>query len=266
VARASIEGVRLKIKRADKYLKELDGELARFFQDEVYGATIDFKQDGPNSGWVTITVAIRKRPRDEWGLIVGDYIHNLSSALDHLVWQLRRLNGGRRARRSGFPAARSRWRFAYDDIEAMLAGLSERHRAMIEGLQPFRGWDRARFHPLVVIRRLSSIDKHRFVHPVHVWVAANPPDAAGLGITYDGTIGERESFPLKAGEPVKDGTPLMRFHVSGVHALPPDVNVEGKIPMDVAFGQRGLIVKAETIRDLTFYVERVYQLFKPEFG
>jgi hypothetical protein len=36
---------------------------------------------------------IREPPVEEWGVIIGDVVHNLRSALDHLVWQLTLANG-----------------------------------------------------------------------------------------------------------------------------------------------------------------------------
>ncbi len=33
-------------------------------------------------------------PSQRWGILIGEFVHNLAFSLDHLAWQLVLLNGG----------------------------------------------------------------------------------------------------------------------------------------------------------------------------
>jgi len=99
------------------------------------------------------------------GVIVGDFLHNLRCVLDQLVWQLVVLNGGKPGDHNQFPI--------FDTPDAYkkkagryLRGVAADHRALIETFQPYHVGVEARYHNLAVLRDLSNIDKHRFVHPV----------------------------------------------------------------------------------------------------
>jgi hypothetical protein len=99
------------------------------------------------------------------GVIVGDFLHNLRCVLDHLVWQLVVLNGQEPSDHNQFPI--------FDTPDAYkkkagryLRGIAADHRALVETFQPYHLGDDAASHYLAVLRDLSNIDKHRFVHPV----------------------------------------------------------------------------------------------------
>jgi hypothetical protein len=99
------------------------------------------------------------------GVIVGDFLHNLRCVLDHLVWQLVELNGGQPGEHNQFPI--------FDTPEAyrkkagrFLSGVAPIHKAIIERFQPYHLDSEPAYHNLAVLRNLSNIDKHRFVHPV----------------------------------------------------------------------------------------------------
>jgi hypothetical protein len=99
------------------------------------------------------------------GVIVGDFLHNLRCVLDHLVWQLVELNGQEPTRQNQFPIFDSPE--AYEKAAGRyLRGVAPDHMALIETFQPYHLGPNAAYHSLAVLRELSNIDKHRFVHPV----------------------------------------------------------------------------------------------------
>jgi hypothetical protein len=57
------------------------------------------------------------KPTGEIGVIAGDAVHNLRSALDHLAWQLALLNTAKPHPRTQFPIARSESEF-FDAAQA----------------------------------------------------------------------------------------------------------------------------------------------------
>ena len=99
------------------------------------------------------------------GVIVGDFLHNLRCVLDHLVWQLVELNGVKPGDHNQFPIFDTP--AAYNEKAGRyLRGVASDHRALIEGFQPYHLDGDPTRHYLAVLRDLSNIDKHRFVHPV----------------------------------------------------------------------------------------------------
>jgi hypothetical protein len=101
---------------------------------------------------------------DSWGLIIGDAIHNLRCALDHLAWQLAiRHNKGIEPNNPHviqFPVEpnKAKWpRHFFDAADS----------AKLEDLQPFHNdadTDALRLpHPLLMLKSLSDFDKHRAI-------------------------------------------------------------------------------------------------------
>jgi hypothetical protein len=94
---------------------------------------------------MTFRIHITEQPPLGLGLIFGDFLYNLRSALDNLVYQLAVRGAGVPShyhprfpiltiRRSGAPRA-----------AANLKGLRREHRQAIKALQPYGGWDNTGF-------------------------------------------------------------------------------------------------------------------------
>jgi hypothetical protein len=83
--------------RARKHLEELHALIQEFMQgdpertDSIGGADLHIDNI---KGKLTCDARIPDAPPvHKWGLVVGDVLHNLRSALDHLAWQLVLANG-----------------------------------------------------------------------------------------------------------------------------------------------------------------------------
>jgi hypothetical protein len=124
-----------------------------------------------------------------WGLMIGDGVHNLRSALDHLVWQLACHNTGGpdlpgvsepEQRQVQFPivdsptpAERANPR-TFREVNPRgnpgpLKHVHPEHRAIIYEHQPFGSrfdMSHGTIHPLIMLRRLSNTDKHRTITPI----------------------------------------------------------------------------------------------------
>ena len=94
----SIEGHRLagvieKFNRSKEQFDELIAEMDAFFVEkpEPHFSVGEF--DTHTWEWVERFQVRREMPL-RWGVILGDCVHNLRSALDHLMWQVTSL--GRR--------------------------------------------------------------------------------------------------------------------------------------------------------------------------
>jgi len=103
----------MKLKRADLHLRSLQAAMKEFIDSNPYDTWMDpIPPQLPYIESFIVRVRERQRPhREEWGAILGDAVHNLRSALDHLVWELTKQNQGGEPpppipmawRRIGFP-------------------------------------------------------------------------------------------------------------------------------------------------------------------
>lgn len=92
---------------------------------------------------------------ENFSVLVGETAYNLRAALDYLVYELAFLDSGEKREQTQFPITSSLEVFASTG-ERRLVGVSQRHVAVIEGLQPYKGDDW-----LAVLPSLSNQDKHR---------------------------------------------------------------------------------------------------------
>ena len=118
-----------------------------------------------------------------WSVIVGEILHNLRSALDHLVWQLVIANGETPGRRNEFPITEDadKWEVAK---ERALKGVSNTCVAKIGALQPYTGGMGLRFDVsmLKTLKQLNEIEKHR--HLVLGVIALSEIHPLGLEVDH----------------------------------------------------------------------------------
>ena len=101
--------------------------------------------------------------------LIGDVVHNLRSALDHLVWQLVIANGETPDQGSEFPIFYDA-KFIGEKAKFLRAAkrkigkCSRAAQDAIESLQPYHGGELGTHkHPLFLTHELDIIDKHRLV-------------------------------------------------------------------------------------------------------
>ena len=92
--------IRAKVERAKQHLDDLKVVRDRFIQSEPY--LVDSKEN-PDPRYVDFYLTNIEAPPNEIGLVTGDVIHNLRSALDHLAYQLVLVNGATPTRQTCFP-------------------------------------------------------------------------------------------------------------------------------------------------------------------
>jgi len=117
-----------------------------------------------------------------WAVILGEIVHDLRSALDHLVWQAVELSGGEPDRGHAFPLLRVEPEIGFATWAARapspgstrhgrLFGASPDAITLIEAYQPYRGGQVG-----AVLGRLDDLwqhDKHRMTLPIVL--VAEPP-------------------------------------------------------------------------------------------
>ena len=81
-------GARLKLQRAIQLHHLISGEIGEFVDAAPYKFRVTSRAvEDSREEWTLTVVDVKPVPL-EWGVLVGDCIHNLRCALDHAVYQV----------------------------------------------------------------------------------------------------------------------------------------------------------------------------------
>lgn len=180
-------------------------------------------------------------PVSQWSLILGDYLHNLRSALDAVVWELANLDGRCPSvpHRVQFPVAMKEndWkRIADRDLSTVPPTALERIRLT----QPFNV-DDPTTAPIYLLHRLDIQDKHRSLLHFKFKLQQIKLDGMKIQLANDGIPLAPPALDI-AGEVLDDGERVlsMQFNQEITEANAPiELNFEGTIDFDgrsYAFG------------------------------
>ena len=232
-----LSGARAKLSRAQHHLDALEAEVSQFLQMNPYTVVEEVKYDARDLlGAAAIAHIFRvhvHRERPEWGLLIGDCVHNLRSSLDHLVWQLA---GGRGNTKTEFPIARdSKW---YEsNAPKKFPHVGPDARKIIKSFQPcYRRPNDPEGDPLWVLNDLANIDKHRLLHTTAV---AYIPHYGGLPPDKPSDVILGVQFPMGR-RPFHDGAEIARYNITRESGEPPpDMKVEVEFAFDITFDPKG---------------------------
>lgn len=163
--------VRLKLDRAQEHLQRLDEEIGVYLDRELYKLVLNTPPN--NDRLVLVEFHVITEPDDRLGVVIGDCLSNIRSALEHLMCQLVESKGGMVTRETQFPIRDvRRIDKAGKPVPLKVAGLTAADvLALIDALQPYQRGGNAASHPLSVLRKLSNTDKHRLLHVTAAHVA-----------------------------------------------------------------------------------------------
>lgn len=162
-----------KLAWSTRHLQALDREINDFIRQHPLVARCE--QEGDSRRFRVIANEYPQLP-SQWSLMVGDAIHNMRGALDHLIWALTEkavASGGQRpnsteALKIGYPASlRHDAYFGTGDnlgngARKRQAGwIGDDALAVVDSTQPYLRGDDAHSHPLAVLVSYSNEDKHR---------------------------------------------------------------------------------------------------------
>ena len=155
-----LNGVREKLKRADKHLDFLKTKFLAYIESTPYSLVIE---RDVGTGHPRILFHVTGQPSLSLSTVVGDIVHNLRSGLDYIAHELIRVNGCSTTFQTQFPICESATDFFNEAIcKNRLGGISLRGYTLIEAMQPY--WDTSGNdtpHPLWLLHKLSNIDKHK---------------------------------------------------------------------------------------------------------
>jgi hypothetical protein len=234
-----LANARMKLQRAEEHFQELMTSHATFTDPDTrnpYRMLPEFG-DKPNETIWRAKIT-DPPPLEKWGAMVGDCIHCLRSALDHVAYELVRINRPT-SDYSEFPICkeRDRWRI---DRPKKLPDVPARALAQVQRAQPYKRGADARYHPLWVIHALDIMDKHRRLNIV------SPMVRAVQLLTRDCTVIHDERF---AG-PFEDGTKINSHQVVPTG---PNVQVQAVFAFDITFGE-GELLQGEPV------IQKLYEL------
>jgi|SRR5215212_2196849 len=152
----------LRLDRALQHLQSLEAEDRRWREGNPYRIIHELD---PQTSKKLVRVEVLSQPSVRLGLLIGDCLHNLRSALDNLAYELAVAYTGDPlpdavATRSEFPILGDRPMKA-GERQRKIGGIHPDAQTIIEGLQPYQRGQHYAVDPLWVLHELSNIDKHR---------------------------------------------------------------------------------------------------------
>jgi hypothetical protein len=151
-----------RLDRAQEHLEAIKLELIAYYSSDCCHLSGKHEPD-EEEGESSVMLAPLG---DRLNTLIGEFLHNTRSALDHLAWQLVLRSGGKPSGATNFPIltqAPTTKRQGTDPLPNVTGGVSQEARAVIDEAQPYKWSVRARHHPLWVLHQLWNIDKHRHV-------------------------------------------------------------------------------------------------------
>jgi len=230
----------MKITRANQHVNALDREVGIFFEAYAGSQVINHRFDGT---WhiVSINPMVEGSMPLLCSVICGDAMHNLRSALDHLVWQLVLAEGNKPDRWNNFPIYTDP-----DDFDRFVRSPKDPERrpsplhgitpdgeawALIEGEQPYDSRELSERY-LAILAKLSNVDKHRTLHANWFYPSEDSIRAA-VGWNRSARLLEYRRIPGPV--PRKCETEILRLRFSAA-GPDPQVHVKGKIALQPTFG------------------------------
>lgn len=251
IGMAMTHSVALKIDQAKRHLKNLEIEVRSYLSRNPIVVVSD---EEPSSGDVVYTLRIMEKVPEHWGAIIGDVIHNLRSALDHLACELVVANGQAVTRNTVFPISEDVHKFRAHALKA-LNGVSKIAYSTVERLKPYK-WGNL---DLWQIHKLDIIDRHRMIVPVcvayenvtvtSVTIDAMSPDPIASSSFRLSPFGCQ--FPLGNGSEV--------FREKSATRKPRGPNFDNRFTFLVAFGETNIVDAEDVLHTLRRYVTVVEQ-------
>ncbi len=228
----------LKLDRAFQHLQSLETEVQRWLGSHPYAFVEEFYAQRSEN---VLRVVALEPPPAMFGVIIGDCVHNLRSALDNLVYDLAISYIGFAplpedlAKRLEFPIFGNR-AMKPGEHRTKIGCINPRAQTVIKRLQPCRRGDDFVYHPLWKLRELSNFDKHRLVHLAmldqreNVFGAAWGRNTSIEHLTFPGAeiIEPLSKEPI---EGIEDGAEVARYR-----AVPIDPSKKMHVYFHLIFG------------------------------
>lgn len=146
---------RFKLIRAEEHLDSIAKTLRSF----AYGDCQLAPEKDAERNAIFLRICLPKPP-DSLPSVIGDFLFNTRSALDHIIYRLALTYSGKARDSNAFPICSSPKNFAAALKRKRLEGVPEKAVTLIERLQPYHSGE----NPLGTLDDLHNIDKHKSLH------------------------------------------------------------------------------------------------------
>lgn len=163
-----LSGARMKLQRAEEHFGQLALEHALFLQRNPYRMLIEYDPEREGHAFLFRAKIIEHPPLEKWASLLGDCVHSLRSALDHIAFSLaRKADPTVDETRPLFPLIDDpgNWGAVHPN---KLPGVDAKPLALIERLQPYNHAEASEV--LWKIHQLDIADKHRRLNLVNATV------------------------------------------------------------------------------------------------
>jgi hypothetical protein len=159
-----LEAIFDRVERAQEHLESIKGELLSYYNSDPCRLRGEFQPKAHRSGEAQGPGGELASLNVRLNTLIGEFLHDLRSALNHLARELVTANGLTPTESSQFrvfgkePCSQRK--------QALLninPGIGPEARTLITDAQPYKLGDRYSEHPLWVLHELWNIDKHREV-------------------------------------------------------------------------------------------------------
>jgi hypothetical protein len=231
-----LAGCRAKIDRTVDQINTLNPELVEFYNSKPIN--LEYEVEGGENGGLAravFRVESMREPPQRFGVVAGELVHNLRSALDHLVSQLALLQTDDPSDRLQFPIYESSPRDWQTIAADRLTDVPEAAVDLIESQQPFHRdtSERVRGHALAVVRALSNEDKHRVI--LEPTTAGAAPEQGDVKIVPGADVGTISEIEVYWGVALVPDQCVVTVHFERTGPVP-ELRWEGRVPVDVGFG------------------------------
>jgi hypothetical protein len=242
------DGPRLKIRRAKRHVEDARKEIEGFLSRRPYRLVIEAGPD-PNS-WHVVLRQDELVPYDI-ALIIGDAIHNLRSALDHMACELVRAKG-KSDDDVVFPILKTNTKGNFGSIikNSKIGRAGKDVVRLIRGLQPYPGGAGS---AIAALHDIDIVDKHRLLVPTGKVMVPFPATTIIRGSTITLLLQDKPKL-------IEDGDILLR--TEDVKSL--TAGDELNASFNVAFAT-GTCLEGEPVtallRELADYLAQVVEAF-----
>ena len=265
-----LAGPEAKLDRAIEHLETLESECGRFLKAQPYAVSTEFE---PDTGCYVARFHSRRTVPLRVGVIVGEFIHDLRSALEHVAWVLAASNtddigslweAGTREKIT-FPIAKTPEAF---DRHSLMPFITADARAALDGLQPHKRGRRAlaERHPLSALHDFWNVDKHRVVSAglgeINLAATSFVPRAIDADELHKGI--DVKVCEIKG--TLEDRAPIAEIRFLGTHApSTAKVDVKGQPTARVLFGAGERAASLSGFSTFCEYVADVLTAVRPLF-
>lgn len=269
--RRPLADIEAKLDRAAYHLDTLKDRVEEWSRSEQPHG-IDRHVDEGKRLYVFFYVELKPFPR--WvGIIGGEAVHQMRSALDHLVARVVERQGGQVTTATGFPIIDTRlrwetrveprrkwWQLWRKKSGGPLKGIDPNSEAwaLIKSAQPYQRGKLAKTDRLYSLNDSWNRDKHRSINLL--WMVTDK-DAILNQFSIDPPIEpiERIAF-LPPNGTLVDGATIARFRFPADQPLP-EVDVEHPLPRDIRIGNPQQGDEALTLPDTLAWIREFIDKF-----